>query len=206
MHAIYAPLPRPWDDCIGRLDASDIWGKLRAHAAITSVPLDTEDIKTALIALLPRMRRFAMSMTRSATEADDLVQEACLRAISRADQWDPAQPLDRWVFRIARNLWISELRKRKVRVGQGQVPAEETHELVSSETGETTVAAAQLTSRIWALPEELSSVLLLVSVEGYTYKEASALLEIPLGTVMSRIHRARKILSEQLCDPTGAVP
>ncbi|MEM6897827.1 MAG: RNA polymerase sigma factor [Pseudomonadota bacterium] len=168
--------------------------------------MDTEDIKTALIALLPRMRRFAMSMTRSATEADDLVQEACLRAISRADQWDPAQPLDRWVFRIARNLWISELRKRKVRVGQGQVPAEETHELVSSETGETTVAAAQLTSRIWALPEELSSVLLLVSVEGYTYKEASALLEIPLGTVMSRIHRARKILSEQLCDPTGAVP
>ena len=162
------------------------------------------DMKSDLIALLPRLRRFARSLTRSVVEADDLVQEACLRALSRADQWDPSQPLDRWVFRITRNLWISEIRKRTVRIGQGQVPADETHELVSNESGEASVMAGQLQSQIAALPEELSAVLLTVSVEGYSYAEAAALFDIPIGTVMSRIHRARKTLAAQIDEAAGA--
>ena len=162
------------------------------------------DMKSDLIALLPRLRRFARSLTRSVVEADDLVQDACLRALARADQWDPSQPLDRWVFRIARNLWISEIRKRTVRIGQGQVPAEETHELVSNESGEASVMAGQLQSQIAALPEELSAILLTVSVEGYSYAEAAALFDIPIGTVMSRIHRARKTLAAQINEPAGA--
>ncbi|MEM9843939.1 MAG: RNA polymerase sigma factor [Pseudomonadota bacterium] len=153
------------------------------------------DMKSDLIALLPRLRRFAQSLTRSVSEADDLVQEACLRALSRSDQWDPTQPLDRWMFRITRNLWISELRKRGVRVGQGQVPAEEATELVSPTTGEHGVAARQLQSQIMSLPEDLSAVLLAVSVEGYSYAEAAELFDVPLGTVMSRVHRARKALA-----------
>lgn len=162
------------------------------------------DMKSDLIALLPRLRRFARSLTRSVVEADDLVQDACLRALSRADQWDPSQPLDRWVFRITRNLWISEIRKRTVRVGQGQVPADESPELVSHESGEASVMAGQLQSQIAALPEELSAILLTVSVEGYSYAEAAALFDIPIGTVMSRIHRARKTLAAQINEPTGA--
>lgn len=162
------------------------------------------DMKSDLIALLPRLRRFARSLTRSVVEADDLVQEACLRALSRADQWDPTQPLDRWMFRITRNLWISEIRKRTVRVGQGQVPADETHELVSNDSGEASVMAGQLQSQIAALPEDLSAVLLTVSVEGYSYAEAAALFDIPIGTVMSRIHRARKALAAQINEPAGA--
>ncbi|CAN0599025.1 unnamed protein product [Ectocarpus sp. 12 AP-2014] len=161
-------------------------------------------MKSDLIALLPRLRRFARSLTRSVVEADDLVQDACLRALSRADQWDPSQPLDRWVFRITRNLWISEIRKRTVRVGQGQVPADESPELVSHESGEASVMAGQLQSQIAALPEELSAILLTVSVEGYSYAEAAALFDIPIGTVMSRIHRARKTLAAQINEPTGA--
>ena len=162
------------------------------------------DMKSDLIALLPRLRRFARSLTRSVVEADDLVQEACLRALSRAEQWDPTQPLDRWVFRITRNLWISEIRKRTVRVGQGQVPADETHELVSNDSGEASVMAGQLQCQIAALPEDLSAVLLTVSVEGYSYAEAAALFDIPIGTVMSRIHRARKALAAQINEPAGA--
>lgn len=162
------------------------------------------DMKRELIALLPRLRRFARSLTRSVPEADDLVQEACLRALSRSDQWDPTQPLDRWMFRITRNLWISEMRKRSVRLGQGHVPADETPELVTHETGEAAVAATALRGRIAALPEELSTVLLAVSVEGYSYAEAAELLGIPIGTVMSRIHRARKTLAKQLAEPAGA--
>ncbi|NNE88107.1 MAG: RNA polymerase sigma factor [Silicimonas sp.] len=162
------------------------------------------EMKSDLIALLPRLRRFARSLTRSVPEADDLVQDACLRALSRADQWDPSLPLDRWMFRITRNLWISEIRKRTVRMGQGQVPADETHELVSNEGGETAVLAGELRNQIDALPEELSAILLTVSIEGYSYAEAAALFDIPIGTVMSRIHRARKTLAEQIKATAGA--
>lgn len=162
------------------------------------------DLKRDLIALLPRLRRFARSLTRSVPEADDLVQEACLRALSRSDQWDPTQPLDRWMFRITRNLWISEIRKRSVRLGQGNVPADEAHELQTNETGEASVAANELRNQIAALPEELSAILLTVSVEGYSYAEAAELFDIPVGTVMSRVHRARKVLAKQIAQPQGA--
>ncbi|MEM9433423.1 MAG: RNA polymerase sigma factor [Pseudomonadota bacterium] len=162
------------------------------------------DLKQDLISLLPRLRRFARSLTRSVSEADDLVQEACLRSLDRADQWDPAQPLDRWVFRILRNLWISELRKRSVRLGQGHVPAEDSSELVSNEGGENSVLAAELHGQIMSLPDELSAILLTVSVEGYSYAEAAELFEIPVGTVMSRVHRARKMLASKIAPLQGA--
>ncbi|MEO0342026.1 MAG: RNA polymerase sigma factor [Pseudomonadota bacterium] len=160
-------------------------------------------MKTDLIAMLPRLRRFARGMTRSVSEADDLVQDACLQALNKAHHYDPTQPLDRWVFRITRNLWISEIRKRQVRLGQGHIPAEEASELVSKDTGETAFAAGQLQDKIAALPENLALVLLAVSVEGYSYAEAAELLKIPVGTVMSRLHRARKELANALAEPAG---
>lgn len=159
-----------------------------------------KDLRQDLIGLLPRLRRFAQTLTRSATDADDLVQEACIRAISRADQWDPAQPLDRWVFRILRNLWISEMRKRNVRMGQGQVPAEESTELITPATGEHATALGEVQAHLAALPEDLRQVLLAVSVEGYSYAEAATLFEVPIGTVMSRLHRARKALAKRMAD------
>ncbi len=190
-------------DCIGPRHVALQWGG-RQLATVTREGEVSTDLKRELTVLLPRLRRFARSLTRSGPEADDLVQEACLRALSRADQWDPAQPLDRWMFRITRNLWISELRKRGVRMGQGQVDAEETTELVTPETGEHQVAARQLKDQIDALPPELSSVLLAVSVEGYSYAEASDLFDVPIGTVMSRVHRARKALAARIAAASGA--
>lgn len=158
------------------------------------------NMKPELVALLPRLRRYAWTLCSSVTQADDLVQETCLRALARSDQWDPAQPLDRWVFRIARNLWISEIRKVQVRLGQGNVPAEESGELSSPESGEAHVVHSELHSQIRNMPSELSEVLLLVCAEGYSYKEASEHLSVPIGTVMSRIHRARKTLSSTLAE------
>ncbi len=163
------------------------------------------DLKRELIALLPRLRRFARTLTRSVPEADELVQETCLRALARADQWDRGQPLDRWLFRIARNLWISEIRKRNVRTGAGVVDAEETSELVTAETGEASLEAAELGRVVAELPSELSSVLLAVSVEGYSYGEAAELFDVPVGTIMSRVHRARKALALRLAEAEGAV-
>ncbi len=151
-----------------------------------------------LVALLPRLRRFALSMTRSAADADDLVQDACAKALLNAANWDAAQGLDRWVFRIMRNQWISELRKRHVRLGQGQIDATDADELRTDLTGEDAVALAQLMGRLAALPSAYGAVLLLVAVEGYTYQEAADLLEVPTGTVMSRLYRARQMLAGHL--------
>ena len=161
---------------------------------------DQDRFRQDLIALLPRLRRFARTLTRSTADADDVVQEACVKALARYHQWDPAQPLDGWVFRIARNHWFSELRKRQVRTGQGQVDAADTPELSVAPEGEARLAAAEVENHVSALPADLSTVLLLVCAEGYSYKEAASLLDIPIGTVMSRIYRARKILSTSLRD------
>lgn len=179
---------------------------VRPHFAVSRAYCEdtvVADFKREIIVLLPRLRRFARSLTRSVPEADELVQEACLRALSRSDQWDPAQPLDRWMFRITRNVWISELRKRSVRMGEGQVPAEDSDELVVQETGEARVIANQLHGQIASLPSELASILLAVSVEGYSYAEAAELFDVPVGTVMSRVHRARKTLASRIAETEG---
>jgi RNA polymerase sigma-70 factor (ECF subfamily) len=150
--------------------------------------------RSDMIELLPRLRRFALSLTRSGPDADDLLQETCATALQKWEQYDPAQPLDRWLFRVLRNLWISEIRKRKVRVGQGQIPADEATELRVEDTAADRLAAQQVRGKVEDLPDDLSQPLMLVCSEGYSYREASELLGIPIGTVMSRIHRARKTL------------
>ena len=159
---------------------------------------DQDQFKKDMIALLPRLRRFARTLTRDMPDADDLVQDACMKALANRAQWDPAQPLDRWMFRITRNVWFSELRKRKVRTGEGQVDASEASELQVESRGEGTVFGNEIRAHVSALPSELSSALMLVCAEGYSYREAAEMLEIPVGTVMSRIHRARKMLAGAL--------
>jgi RNA polymerase sigma-70 factor (ECF subfamily) len=176
----------------GRRDIMGDWpgetAGMTSHAAL----------KKELVALLPRLRRFALSLTRNVADADDLVQDACIRAIQSAASWDASQGLDRWVFRIVRNHWISETRKRGVRMGEGQVDAAETDELRHEATGEHHLAMREIMGRLAALPKGFSEVLLLVAVEGYSYAEAAELLDIPQGTVMSRIHRARQLLADEL--------
>jgi RNA polymerase sigma-70 factor (ECF subfamily) len=185
----------------------EIAGANRCHiAAIENEARVTtpEQFKTEMIGLLPRLRRFAMSLTRSVPDADDLVQDACAAALQKWHHYDPAQPLDRWMFRIIRNLWISEIRKRQVRQGQGHVSAEETTELQTADADEA-LEAKQVQGKVRALPAELSRPLMLVCAEGYSYLEVSQLLEIPVGTVMSRIHRARKLLISALGQGEGIV-
>lgn len=162
-----------------------------------------DQFKTEMIGLLPRLRRFAMSLTRSGPDADDLLQDACSAALHKWHQYDPAQPLDRWLFRIVRNLWVSEIRKRKVRQGEGHIPAEEATELRVESNADDILAAKEVRRQVADLDEDLSQPLLLVCAEGYSYKEASDLLGIPIGTVMSRIHRARKLLVSRLAAKEG---
>ena len=157
-----------------------------------------------LVPLLPRLRRFAWSLTRDWPDADDLVQTSCVRALSRAEQWQSGTRLDAWMYRLMRNVWIDETRKRSVRVGQGQEDAAESGELQTGGDSETTAYATQVLAQIASLPEGFSTVLLLVAVEGHSYAEPAEIMDIPIGTVMSRLSAARQKLRYALEEQKGA--
>lgn len=168
---------------------------LQGHQGDVMTP---DQFKSEMIALLPRLRRFAVSLTRSGPDADDLLQDACSAALQKWGQYDPAQPLDRWMFRIVRNRWISEVRKRNTRQGAGAIPAEEATELTTPGTALEAVEAKQVQQKVQDLGPDLAQPLMLVCAEGMSYKEVAEILDVPIGTVMSRIHRARKLLVEQM--------
>jgi RNA polymerase sigma-70 factor, ECF subfamily len=151
-----------------------------------------------LVALLPRLRRFALSLTGSVAEADDLVQAACERALRARDQWEPGTRLDSWVYRIIRNLWIDAIRKRRT---EGVVEAIDEATGVEGEDGrqvtETALTLVEVNNAVSELPQEQRAVLLLVCTEERSYQEAADMLGVPIGTVMSRLARGRRSLAER---------
>lgn len=157
----------------------------------------TEQLQTGLIELLPELRRFAYSLTCDRDAADDLTQSALERALTKASAWDSSRPLKFWVFRIARNLWLDQLRAEKVR-GNTEDIDDEGVDIADDGLAamHTTQELREVTDKMRELPEDQRAVLALVAVEGYSYKEAAELLDIPVGTVMSRLSRARKTLIE----------
>lgn len=147
-----------------------------------------------LVALLPRLRRFAHSLCRSAWEADDLVQQAAERALRSRGQWQAGTHLDRWCFRLLRNLWIDNGRassRRQLR----EVPAEESHDVADpSASAETKLELAQAMGALQRLPPDQREVVALILVEGFGYREVADMLGIPMGTVSSRLVRGRTAL------------
>ncbi len=162
-----------------------------------------DPFRRELVSILPRLRRFALTLTRNAPDADDLVQTACIRAMERRDQYRTDLRLDSWMFTMLRNTWVSEIRKRQVRVGAGQIDAADATDLRTEIGGHDIAYGNQIVAQILALPEGLASVLLLVSVEGHSYKEAAEILEIPIGTVMSRMSTARQRMRAALAEGGG---
>jgi RNA polymerase sigma-70 factor (ECF subfamily) len=155
-----------------------------------------------LVALLPRLRRFARGLTRSPEEGDDLVQAACERALSRRDQFEPGTRLDSWMYRIVQNIWIDNRRRQKKEVIVLD-PAALAERVSSSgaSAAEDGLYLAQVRQAIDVLPDEQREVLMLISVEGASYKDAAEILDLPLGTVMSRLSRARLALGRALESP-----
>jgi len=137
-----------------------------------------------LVALLPRLRRFARALTRSVEEADDLVREACERALARADQFAPGTRLDSWLFRILQNRWLDRCRQQAT--SGERVPVDEAFDLAGSDgrtTGETRILMRRLRDALESSPAEQRLVLVAVCVEGLSYREAAEMLEVPIGTV-----------------------
>ena len=164
------------------------------------------DPQEELIALLPRLRRFALGLTGSREWADDLVQAGCLRALERWHQWTPGTSLHSWMFRILQNVWLDQKRMESRRP---TVSDDDALVRIPGEDGERTQESRNVfravRREIARLPDDQRVVLLLVTVEGLSYREAAGTLGVPVGTVMSRLARARKRIASHVEDGDTAL-
>lgn len=153
------------------------------------------DFGYKVVALLPRLRGLARTLTRSHDAADDLVQAACEKALRHQESWTPGTRLDAWLFRIMRNQWIDTVRRNRPGLN---VDAADMADALPSEDGRRTAEARLALSQVRriaeALPDEQRTVLMLVCVEELSYRETAEMLDVPIGTVMSRLARARAAL------------
>lgn len=149
----------------------------------------------ALGDMLPRVRRFAYSLSRSPADADDLAAQAVERALRSRHQWQEGSRLDSWLFRIVRNLWIDEARSR-ARKARWEAPPEEAEQIGHDPRAdiERTLEAKRVMAAMAELPDDQREVVALILVEGFGYREAAELLELPIGTVSSRLVRGRTAL------------
>ena len=157
--------------------------------------------KQELLDILPNIRRFAASLTGNLADADDLLQSTVERLLARGLP-DDARMLP-WALKVCRNLWIDELRSRKVRRDAVREPAAQGQQVVQGEHQVLGALALEEVQRVLlSMSEDQRAVLELVAVEGHSYKEAAAILDVPIGTVMSRLARARTTL----VDRSGLAP
>jgi RNA polymerase sigma-70 factor (ECF subfamily) len=172
-----------------------------------------DPFETEALSLLDALYRTALRMTRSEAEAEDLVQETYIRAFRFRHQFTPGTNLKAWLFRILTNTFINQYRRKAARpettelddveesilyrhmrnVSPGSSSPDPEAELIDN------TLSSEVKEALEALPEKFRTTLLL-DVEGFSYKEIAEMLDIPIGTVMSRLHRGRKFLQKRLYD------
>jgi RNA polymerase sigma-70 factor, ECF subfamily len=153
-----------------------------------------DELQRQLPQLLPRLWRFALRLTRSTADAEDLVQRSCLRALEKRTQWRPDSALLSWVFAIMHSVWLNELRSaQRRREGNfaGGMELDEFEDPSRAGDPEYQLLCRQIVQAVGALPEAQRVVMVLVAIEGFSYREAAEIMDVPVGTVMSRLSRAR---------------
>ena len=164
-------------------------------------------VEEELIALLPRLRRMARALCRDDQEADDLVQTACERALANRHRFHDGTRLDSWLYRIMQNHWLDLCRRRRTR--GVTAPLDGQIELAGADgrrDTESRLTLAAVRRLIRELPEDQRLALVLVTLEGLSYREAAERMEVPLGTLMSRLGRARRKLMELVEGGAAPVP
>ncbi len=152
-----------------------------------------------MVMFLPRLRRFARSLAGDTDRGDELVQAACERALERLPQFNEGSRLDSWMYRIIHTQWIDRQRRRKTRENHARSSQSAPKpNRVDDYPSQGVEAMVDIRRAMETLPDEHRTAIILVVVEGYTYAEAAAILEIPAGTVASRVARARRELIRQL--------
>ena len=165
------------------------------------------DLPSLLPGMLPRLWAFALRLAGDQHDAEDLVQRACVRGLERAHQLQPDTAPLSWMFSIMHSTWINELRARNVRRRSGTEWDDDMIENVADPAGrtpETALMHDQVIMAVQRLPDAQRVVMLLVAVEGLSYQEAADVLDIPIGTVMSRLSRARQTIGAQFAARSAA--
>jgi RNA polymerase sigma-70 factor (ECF subfamily) len=157
----------------------------------------SEALSVELIELLPRLRRFARALAGNVSDADDLVQIALERALSRSDQLRDGAPLVGWMFGILRNAWLDEVRGR-ARRKRIFLPEELGEQVPDPTSGQAQLLHVQ--QALQRLPDDQREVIGLVLIEGLSYREAAQIIDVPIGTVTSRLARGREALQAMLGD------
>jgi RNA polymerase sigma-70 factor, ECF subfamily len=160
-----------------------------------------ESLRGELTGMLPRLRRFARTLARNPHDADDLVQLALERALTRLEQWRAGTKLESWMFGIVKNAWIDELRARGRRA-RIFAPEEEA-EHIGAATTDAQIELLAMQAAMEKLPDEQRLAVALVLVEGFSYQEAAEVMEVPVGTVTSRLARGRAALEALLAEDGG---
>lgn len=158
-------------------------------------------MRDRMLAIVPYLRAFAMSLSRNTDNADDLVQETLLRALAHIDSFEPNTNMEAWLVTILRNLFYSEYRKRLREVADAQGRYAETLKSPPEQNGR--VEFEGFRAALAALQDEQREALILVGASGFSYEEAAAICGCPVGTIKSRVLRARARLADLLSIDSG---
>ena len=168
--------------------------------------MDQNQERKDMLEVLPHIQRFAVSLTRNRADAEDLLQNTVERVLKKGTP--DGVNMKKWMFRVCKNIWIDEMRARKVRqkaAESGDITLHDRPEWESEIMGR--LKLTQVKTAMENLPDEQRIVLSLVSIEGFSYKEASEILDAPIGTIMSRLARARRNLANMFTpDPHRSPP
>ena len=152
--------------------------------------------REALLAELGGLRKFCVSLTGTVADGDDLLQATVERVLQKGMPTDAH--VAKWAYRVCKNAWIDEIRSRDVRQRYPQLVTDEDNDSPSAEQSASGQRELEsVSAALDDLPPEQRLALTLVAIEGKTYAEAAEILEVPVGTIMSRIARARRQLVEQ---------
>jgi RNA polymerase sigma-70 factor (ECF subfamily) len=163
---------------------------------------DKADFKRELAAVVPHLRAFARGLCGRADMADDLVQEALLKAWGAQDRFEPGTSMRAWTFVILRNAYLTDMRRNRFR---GEYDENVAERILTAPAGqEEPIHLADLHRALLTLPPERREALLLVGAGGFSYEEAAAICGCAVGTIKSRVGRARAALNTMLAD--GSVP
>lgn len=159
-----------------------------------SVPFPPSSFEAQILALLPQLRRYSRSLTRSDSESEDLLQDCVEKALVHRSQWSGAN-IRAWAYRIMTNL---HLNARRTIARRPAVSIEAAEGIAENSALSDPLARNRLVQALESLAPDARAVLMLVAVEGHSYQEIAEILEIPIGTVMSRLSRARQMLRQKL--------
>ncbi|MGO4835684.1 sigma-70 family RNA polymerase sigma factor [Rhizobiaceae sp. 2RAB30] len=156
-----------------------------------------DEKRTAILAEIPRLRRYARALLRDREAADDLVQDCLERALTRLENWRTGESPRRWLFTIMHHLFVDQTRRGKRRE---TMPIEAAEDMASPAMQVENVASREILEALQAISPERRAALVMVAIEGFSYAEAADMLGIPAGTLMSRISRGRDDLRALLSD------